>query len=123
MKGLLYIAGLLLALACVCVITCPDRNAHSEALRDLLNDILMSEVSAGAETGDDKGIAALVTAVGTEFGGRVIDNLLKVDNYFVFSVGRIPYDGSLHVVSIGVMNHIFTVSQEQVAEKAGNLFL
>ena len=45
MKGLLYTLLVLLAVAGVCVVTCPDKDAHSDALKDLLNTAMTSELS------------------------------------------------------------------------------
>ena len=51
-------------------------------------------------------------------GGLVIDNMLKVDNYFVCSIGTITYDGETRGVSIGVLNHVFTPDEKDLKEVA-----
>lgn len=54
----------------------------------------------------------------TDMGGLVIDNMLKVDNYFVCSIGTITYDGETRGVSIGVLNHVFTPDEKDLKEVA-----
>ena len=44
--------------------------------------------------------------------------LLKVDNYFVCSVGTITLDGEARAVSIGVLNHVFTPDEKDLKEVA-----
>ena len=47
MKKLLLFILILVAVAGVCVVTCPDKAAHSEALKDLVNTALTEELSEG----------------------------------------------------------------------------
>jgi hypothetical protein len=114
MKRLFYTLIILLAVAGICVVTCPDKEAHSDALKDLLNTMINSEFSKGIETEEDAGFAALGSALGTGIGGWIIDNMLTVENYFVCSVGYVTYDGETRAVSLGVLNHVFTPDEEQI---------
>ena len=114
MKGLLYTFLIVLGLACVCVVTCPDKSDHSEALKELFNTLMTEELSKNVETEEEAGWAMLGSMIGTGIGGLIIDNFLKVDNYFVCSVGTISYEGETKIVSLGVMNHIFTLSEDDV---------
>ena len=43
-----------------------------------------------------------------------MDNLVSVDNYFVGSVGKINIAGKSYIVSVGVLNHIFTLNKDQL---------
>lgn len=102
--------------------TCPDRNAHSDALKDLLNTTITSEIYKSATTEDDAELAAFGSALGTSIGGWVLDNMLTVENYFVCSVGYITYDGETHVISLGILNHVFTPDDEDIIAAAQELF-
>lgn len=121
MKGLLYTFFIVFALACVCVVTCPDRNDHSDALKQLINTIMTDELSKDVETEEDAGWAMIGSMFGTGIGGLVIDNILKVDNYFVCSIGTITYEGECRMVSLGIMNHVFTIPEDKAREAAANL--
>lgn len=116
MKGLLYTFLIVLGLACVCVVTCPDKNDHSEALKELFNTLMTEELAKEVETEEEAGWAMLGSMIGTGIGGLIIDNFLKVDNYFVCSVGTITYEGETRIVSLGLMNHIFTLDEDDVRE-------
>ena len=121
MKGLLYTFLVILALACVCVVTCPDKSAHSEALKDILNTVMTEELNKSVETDEDAGWAMLGSMIGTGLGGLMIDNMLKVENYFVCSVGTMTFDGETKIVSLGLLNHVFTIPEDEAREAAGDL--
>lgn len=118
MKKFLLFILILVAVAGVCVITCPDKEAHSEALKDLVNTVLTEELAEG-ET--DAGFVAFGSMLGTGIAGIVLDNTLKVDNHFVCSVGTITYAGKTKIVSIGILNHVFTSDKEDFKQALESL--
>lgn len=122
MKGFFYLLLTLLIIAGVGIITCPDKNAHSDALKDLLNTALTEELSTDLETTEDAGWAAFGSVLGTGLGGWIIDNMLTVKNYFICSVGYITFDGETEVVSLGLLNHVFTANDEEIMETASEIF-
>lgn len=65
-----------------CVVSCPDEDAHCRAV-------------AKAIGGDANGLQIVY-----------IDNKITVDNYFLFSIGKIADDTNT-TVSLGVLNHVF----------------
>lgn len=121
MKGLIYTFLVLLGLACVCVVTCPDKNAHSEALKDLFNTVMTEEMNKSVETDEDAGWEMLGSMIVTGIGGLMIDNMLKVENYFVCSVGTMTFEGETKIVSLGLMNHVFTITEDEAKEAASDL--
>lgn len=116
MKKLLLLILILVAITGICVVTCPDKASHTDALKEVLNTALTEELSS--RESDDAGLVMLGSMIGTGLGGLVIDNMLKVDNYFVCSIGTITYDGETRVVSIGVLNHVFTPDEKELKEAA-----
>ena len=120
MKKLLLFILILVAVAGVCVVTCPDKAAHSEALKDLVNTALTEELAEGvSET--DAGFVAFGSMLGTGLAGIVLDNTLKVENHFVCSVGTITYAGKTKIVSIGILNHVFTADKEDFKQALDSL--
>lgn len=108
MKAVLYILLIVIVLGGICIVTCPDRDAHSDALKDSLNKMLTAELSQEVKDEEDASIAMVGSMLGTGIGGLVIDNILNVENYFVCSIGTVTYDGETKVVSVGFLNHVFT---------------
>lgn len=120
MKKLLLFILILVAVAGVCVVTCPDKAAHSEALKDLVNTVLTEELAEGvSET--DAGFVAFGSMLGTGIAGIVLDNTLKVENHFVCSVGTITYAGKTKIVSFGILNHVFTADKEDFKQALESL--
>lgn len=113
MKGFLYTLLIMFALSLVCIVTCPDKDAHSDALMKLFNVAWQTEL---AEVGinENEGLALLGSALGSGIAEYVIEKQLIVDSYFVCSVGRFIYEGEENIVSVGVLNHIFTKSEEEL---------
>lgn len=120
MKKLLLFILILVAVAGVCVVTCPDKEAHSEALKDLVNTALTEELAEGVSE-NDAGFVAFGSMLGTGLAGIVLDNTLKVENHFVCSVGTITYDGKTKIVSFGILNHVFTADKEDFKQALDNL--
>lgn len=118
MRNFLLFVLVLAAVAGVCVVTCPDRTSHSEALEGVLNTVLTEELSAN---GTDAGLVLFGSMIGTGIGGLVIDNMLKVDNYFVCSIGYMTFGGENKVVSVGIMNHVFTPGEEDLKKAVREL--
>lgn len=119
MKKFGYTLLILFVLACVCVVTCPDKKAHSDALKELLNTVLTEELSGDSE---EDGLTIVASMIGTGIGGALIDNLLKVDNYFVCSIGKVTYKGETNIVTFGIMNHVFTIDREDALRKAEGIY-
>lgn len=65
-------------------------------------------------TDENEGWMMLGSALGSGIAEYIIDKQLIVDNYFVCSIGRFNYDGEKNIVSLGVLNHIFTMSEEDL---------
>ena len=87
MKKFLLFILILVVVAGVCVVTCPDKASHSEALKDVLNTAITEELSGSGDSDSDAGFIMFGSMIGTGIGGLVIDNMLKVDNHFVCSIG------------------------------------
>lgn len=118
MKAILYTLLALLILGGICVATCPDRDAHSAALKDLVNKVITAELSKE----EDADLLTFSSIIGTGLGGLVIDNVLNVEDYYVCSIGTVTFNGETQVVSVGLLNHVFTIDEEKALQMAGELF-
>ena len=114
-KLILFIA--IIAIALVGVMTCPQKDAHTDALMKLVNAALDTELSKHAKTEAEMGFAMLGSVIGSGIAEMVIDQKLMVDNYFVCSIGRIIFDGEEKVVSVGFFNHVFTMPEDKLKEE------
>lgn len=53
------------------------------------------------------------TSVGYDKVEEFLDNNFKVDNYFLFSIGKIRIDKEYENISLGLLGHIFTISEDE----------
>ena len=95
--------------------SCPDKDDHTEALSDSVTEIISSQVPGmDANTlSSIEGMDDILKWVG--------NNMVDVDNYFVFSLGKMDLGGEEQVVSLGIGGHVFTFNDKIVKEGA-NLY-
>ena len=110
MKAFFYTLLILIIISATCIVTCPEKEAHTEALMEVLTDIVEEEM--GDEM-TENALSMVVSSAALGIGKMVVKNTMDVDNYFLFNVGK----AGDNVVSIGVMNHVFTISKEELLKK------
>ena len=114
MKKVFIAIVVLLAVAGIAVLTCPDKAAHKEAIMSVINEKINESVGKDTAEGDE-GIAVFASSLCSGIIGYVLDNRLSVKNHFVFSTGEIRHlDGETERLSIGVFGHVFTFSKEDL---------
>lgn len=119
MKFIFRTLILLIVVAGICIISCPKFEDHSEALKQEVKRHFEEEFTN--ETTGNEGIAFLASSLYTRISSAVFDNRLAVDNYFLFSVGSINLDGRKEVVSLGILNHVFTEIPEEIEDRLETL--
>ena len=90
------------------VISCPDKEAHCEAIMENVNELIDEEATKDVTNESEKALALLASSLVSGISNLVIDSRLSVDNYFLFSIGRVTFEGESRIVSIGMLNHVFT---------------
>jgi hypothetical protein len=113
MKKFLIIIGILVVLGLALIATCPDRDAHREAVKSVLSAAINAEM-------DQSNINETMAAISTMFAVSAIDsylssNLVVRDRTF-YNVGVVSYEGDFHMVSVGVFNHVFTISEDDARQ-------
>lgn len=115
--GILIIILVLIAL--VGVATCPDRQAHEEAISEVIDNYVKDK---NASEATDL-LSSFCNSLETKLVRLVMEENLEVENYFVCSIGRIEWEGEEKVVSVGLLGHIFTAKEEQIAAELENFEL
>ena len=93
--------------------TCPDKQQHVEKISAVVNEAMQAEAS---ERGELAGMAVEAISV-TDIVSTTVDNLLTVDDYGFFSVGKVLWDEEEYRVSFGAMSCVFTFSSEMLQSK------
>ena len=113
MKKFLVLIGLLVVVGIVLMSTCPDREAHRKAISNVVSGAINSEM-------DNSGIEETMAAIGTVLMVHAIDTYLTstlvVRDRTFYNVGVISYKGEFRMVSVGVFNHVFTISEDEARQ-------
>lgn len=108
MKKFLIALACLAALAGIAAVTCPDKQAHKDAIMSVVNEKINESL-------DPSDLSIFAESLGTALVGIVLENRLTVKNYFVFSTGALrDLDDLSRTVSVGVFGHVFTFSKEDL---------
>ena len=108
MRNFLLFTLIIVFISGFCVISCPDKEAHSEAIMENINELIDEEATKDVTNESEKALALLASSLVSGISNLVIDSRLSVDNYFLFSIGRVTFEGESRIVSIGMLNHVFT---------------
>lgn len=113
--AVIIIVGAVLLLA----MTCPDKTAHQEAIRDSISQVYNDKVNESMSEEDAsnelvQGFAMLGNIFVDKIVETVLDTKLSVKNYVLFSVGTIYLDGNTKTVSFGILNNVFTYDKEDI---------
>ena len=113
MKNAIIALATVLIVCAAAVMTCPDKQAHKDAIMDVVNEKINEEL----KTDDDEmqGLSALFGSIGSGIAGRIVDNRLIVKNHFLWSTGEFQdLDGAYKQISVGVFGHIFTINKDDL---------
>lgn len=110
MKSFFSILLIIVILSATCVVTCPDKEAHTDALMEVMTDMMEEEMG---EEMTENALYLTLSSMAIGLGKMIVKNTMEVDNYFLFSVGK----AGENTVSVGVMNHVFTISKEELMKK------
>ena len=115
MKKRRLVVLLLFGAFAVAALTCPKKDAHKEAFTDLVRDVIQDEKDYSKM--DDLSIF-LAQSLGSKLANYLLEERLKVKNYYVFSTGEIKMlDGESQLVSIGAFGHVFILKKKLLLSK------
>ncbi len=92
------------------VATCPSRQEHQEAVKKEVNRLLEKSI----DENDNGFFSAFGKMFTTSLTSMVIDQMLDVHNYVLWSVGEVHYTGHTKKVSFGILNHVFTFDADDL---------
>ena len=108
MKKLLFFIVFLVVVGVALVATCPDREAHKEAVKSVASAVVNAEMD---QSGIDETLASIGTMLGVSAVDAYLNSSLIVRDHTFYNVGLINYKGEPRMVSVGVFNHVFTISE------------
>ncbi len=103
---------LLLCVVLVAALTCPDRQAHKNAVNTVIKEVVQEKVSEYVGSG----VGNVVTSIVSPATDWIIDGGLTVQNYLLFSIGKLKSGDEPKTISVGAFGHVFTFSKEDVQD-------
>lgn len=118
---ILVLVSLIIAVA---VITNPNHDRHKEVVKNKLITYMQKAMKQGhAETGNEW--EEVGQAFGVMLGGVIIDgvldNLMSIDNYVLFSATKITWDGEMEIIGIGAFGNVYLTRELDKALNKGLL--
>lgn len=109
MKKSIIALLLIIFFVAICAITCPGKQDHKEAVVSLVNHKIRKDLSKSGAAGC---FALLGSMIGSTISETTIENMLEVKDCFIFSLGQLYTNDGVTTVSVGVLGHVFTASNE-----------
>jgi hypothetical protein len=121
------IAGILLiGVFVIAAVTCPKQEDHSKKLAQVDNQSVKNTVKEHVGGGLGGGLAALSSIVTGGIVKGIVNEIIDVDNYVLFSLGKVNLPTETKIVSVGLFNQVITIDSESLSkaieENAGNAF-
>ena len=100
------------------LITCPGEEKHRQTVVDEIAEAALKDNIWQA--GDDGLLGAFGETLGNmlvaQFADAVVGQFMRVDNYVIFSVGKIRSGGKTKTVSFGILGHVFTFDADDIGK-------
>lgn len=102
---------ILLVIAGVLVVTVPDREAHRQAIVGSSREWVSEKVE---QRGMGDILGEVIKWVSGKGADITIDQLLQVDNHFLWSTGKLMVGEEPKTISVGVLGHVFTFGKDDI---------
>jgi hypothetical protein len=111
MKSLLYLAVFILVGGLICSKTKPEKADHVNSL----STVVAQEIKSGNLLPGIAGTDFAKTATDPRFVKNVLNSMLVLESYGVFTIGKIRWQEEEYVVSLGILGKVFTFADARVA--------
>lgn len=109
----MYLIVFLLVGGFICAKTRPEKSDHINTLTEtLIDEVKSGNIVSGVTESQISAVASKSNLV-REFVGK----MLHIDNYVVFTIGKVKWMGAEYVVSLGILGKVFTFTDARVAKE------
>lgn len=117
MKHFLITLLILIGIAGVAVVTCPDKTKHVDSILAVANQSINGSIRKEMKGESEEELAMatyILGGLGNKFVKFALDTQLDVENHFVYSTGVFHNTDGDNMVSLGIFGHVFTISHEEL---------
>ena len=115
MKKLLFLIVFLAVIGGALIATCPDRNAHLEAIKSVVSEVANEEMDKQSNI-LTTGLASISTMLTINMADTYLKSNLIIRDHTFYNIGYINYNDDLRMISFGILNHVFTLDKETAKE-------
>lgn len=115
MKKFLFLIVFLGAAAVALIATCPDRNAHQEAIKSVVSEVINDEMGKQSNVLTTE-LASISTMLTIDLADSYLKTNLIIRDHTFYNIGYVSYKGELKMISFGILNHVFTLDKENARE-------
>ena len=115
MKKFLFLIILLAAAAVGLIATCPARNAHQEAIKSVVSEVINDEMGKQSNVLTTE-LASISTMLTIDLADSYLKTNLIIRDHTFYNIGYVSYKGELKMISFGILNHVFTLDKENARE-------
>ena len=116
MKKSFFLVVLVVLVGFFMLATCPKDNDHKEAICLSINKAV--DEKFGDSSLSISGLINYGSKLAIKNAARLfIDSNVEVQNYGLLSIGRYTFNGRNKVISVGMFNHVFTISKNDILEE------
>ena len=108
MKKFIFLIVFLAVVAGVLIATCPDRNAHQEAIKSVVSEVVNDEVGKQSNIFTTE-LASISTVLTINMADSYLKTNLIIKDHTLYNIG---YVNELRMISVGILNHVFTIDKE-----------
>lgn len=101
-----YILAIIGAIALIAIFTNPSNDDHKEAVKNELNSILQKNIKQES-TETDGALQTISLMLGGVILDSFVDNIVRSENYILFSITKMSLGSDVKVVGIGAFGNVF----------------
>lgn len=101
-----YFSFAILILLLIAILTNPNEDRHKETIKSELNSYMQKNITKTDNEWEQAG-QAIGIALGTTLINGIIENLVSTDNYILFSLTKITFQGKVKIIGIGIFGNVY----------------
>lgn len=113
MKKFLIFMGIIAVIAVALMATTPDRQQHVDTIKSVISGAVNAELR---DNNIDGPLASIASVAATTAVDQYLNTSFLVRDHRFYSLGFIDYNNEFQLVSVGVLNHVYTLNEEQARE-------
>ncbi|SHK75013.1 hypothetical protein [Xylanibacter ruminicola] len=113
MKKFLIFLGIIAVIAVALMATTPDRQQHADTIKSVISGAVNAELR---DNNIDGPLASIASVAATTAVDQYLNTSFLVRDHRFYSLGFIDYNNEFQLVSVGVLNHVYTLNEEQARE-------